>query len=226
MSKYSSCYFLAAAFLCSLVAGSGLAADEKRDVEKSVDDALRTLRNFKNDPDMGWFRDHLPDAQALFIVPKQVKGGFIFGGSGGRGVLIKREGNQWVGPAFYNMGAGSVGLQVGVQVSEVVLMVLTKRGVDAFLSTKFQLGGDVSVAAGPVGAGAQGATADIQGFTRSKGAFAGFSFEGAVITPSNGRNETYYDAKGVSPSDILVRHKVENGHAKALLAEAAKSKSP
>jgi lipid-binding SYLF domain-containing protein len=193
-------------------------ADEKADARNLVDQALETVRNFENDPEMGWFRDHVKEAQALFIVPTRVKGGLIFGGSGGRGLLVKREGDEWIGPAFYTMGSGSVGLQIGVEVSEVILLVMTHNGADAFLSTKAQLGADASVAAGPVGAGAEGATADIQGFARSKGAYAGVSFEGAVISPDDSRNRAYYGQQ-VSPTDILVRRKVSNEYASRLLQE-------
>jgi lipid-binding SYLF domain-containing protein len=119
------------------------------------------------------------------------------------------------------MGSGSVGLQIGVEVSEVILLVMTQNGVDAFLSTKVQLGADVSVAAGPVGAGAEGATADIQGFARSKGVYAGLSFDGAVISPDDSRNRAYY-GEDVSPSDILVRKKVHSEHASPLLEEVSK----
>jgi lipid-binding SYLF domain-containing protein len=191
-------------------------ASEKADARDAVTQALETVRNFKTDPEMEWFRDHVEDAQALFIVPQRIKGGLIFGGSGGRGVLVKRDDDEWVGPAFYTMGSGSVGLQIGVEVSEVILLVMTQKGVDAFLSTKAQLGADASVAAGPVGAGAQTATADVQGFARSKGAFAGVSFEGAVISPDDSRNEAYYGEE-VTLSDILVRRKVHNDHASRLL---------
>ena len=96
--------------------------------------------------------------------------GFIFGGSGGRGVLVARDGRAWAGPAFYNLATASVGFQAGVDVSEVIIVVMTDRGFNSLLSTSFKVGGEASVAAGPVGAGAGSTvTADLISFTRARG---------------------------------------------------------
>jgi lipid-binding SYLF domain-containing protein len=108
------------------------------------------------------------------------------------------------------MGAGSVGFQIGVDVSEVVMLVMTEKAVNALLSSSFKLGGDVSVAAGPVGAGAgSNITADVISFARAKGVYAGISLEGAVIAPDGKANEAFY-GKPASPVDILVRRNVES----------------
>lgn len=193
-------------------------ADEAAEAKVVVSNANQTFSNFIKDPDMVWFRNNLNKAHGLLIVPKLGRGGFIIGGSGGRGLLLARdsESGRWSEPAFYTMGSASIGLQIGGEVSEVILVVMSKRGVDAFLSTKAQLGADMSVAAGPVGTGTRAATADILSFARSKGAFAGLTVEGSIVEPDDTRNTAYY-GKAVSPVDILIRHSVNNPHSDELV---------
>jgi len=160
----------------------------------------------------------------VFIVPQLLKAGFIFGGSGGSGVMLSRDksSGKWSNPAFYTMGSVTFGLQIGGQAAEVVLLILTQKGMDAMLSTKFQLGGDVSVAAGPVGAGAQAATTDIIQFSRTKGVFGGLTLEGAVIAIRDKWNHAYY-GKETSPLDILVKRTVRNKNAAALVQTVTKT---
>ena len=187
------------------------AADEAAEARVVVNNANRTFSNFINDPNMVWFRNNLNKARGLLIVPKLGRGGFIIGGSGGRGLLTVRDhdSGRWSEPAFYTMGTASIGLQIGGDLSEVILVIMSERGVDALLSTKAQLGADMSVAAGPVGTGTRAATTDVLSFARSKGAFAGLTVEGSIISPDDTRNTAYY-GKAVSPVDILVRHSVNN----------------
>jgi lipid-binding SYLF domain-containing protein len=196
--------FIIAALAFAAMPVSGHAEDKPQEI---VDGAVTTLNNFSSDPNMSWFQKHIKDARGVFIVPSLVKAGFILGGSGGSGVLLTRvpDTPKWSYPAFYTMGSGSFGLQAGVEKAEVVLLVMTEKGVNAMLSNKFQLGADASVAAGPVGIGAQAATADILQFSRSKGIFGGLTVEGAVIAPREKWNQAYY-GKELSPVDILVRH--------------------
>ena len=121
----------------------------------------------------------------MLISPSITRAGFVVGGSGGDALLLARDdGGRWAGPAFYNMGTASVGFQAGVDQSEVVILVMNEKALDALLSRSVKLGGDASVAAGPVGVGASGTVnADMITFSRSKGLFAGVSLEGAVISP-------------------------------------------
>ena len=198
-------------------------AQEPTKSEKVVTKAQQSFDNFAADPDMSWFRSHLKKAKALLVVPEQLKAGFILGGSGGSGVLLARDTKgAWSQPAFYGMGSGSIGLQIGAQVSEVALLIMTQKGIDALLSTKVQLGGDISVAAGPVGAGAQAATTDVVAFARNKGVFGGISLEGSVISPRNKLNREYY-GKEVRPVDILVRRDVNNPQAAPLVTAVTKT---
>ncbi len=189
-------------------------ADEAAAAQMVVDNANRTFTHFIDDPDMVWFRNNLGKARGLMIVPKLGRGGFIIGGSGGRGLLLGRDvqTGRWSQPVFYTIGSASIGLQIGGDQSEVILLILSNRGLDAMLSTKAQMGADMSVAAGPVGTGTRAATTDVLSFARSKGAFAGLTVEGSIITPDDARNTAYY-GKAVSPLDVLIRHSVNNPRA-------------
>ena len=135
--------------------GTALASSEKdrRKAEEIVTRAEKTFKDFASDPDMSWFRDNLKKAKGILIVPTMGKGGLIFGGYGGSGALIGHDENkgEWTYPAFYTMGAVTFGLQIGGAADQVILVIMTKKGMDAMLSTEFKLGADASVAAGPVG---------------------------------------------------------------------------
>lgn len=185
--------------------------------QELVSQGTITFKNFMHDPNMAWFRDNVNQAKGIFIVPQMLRAGFVFGGSGGSGVLMTRDQktSTWSYPAFYTMGSVSWGLQIGADASEIILMIMTDRGINAMLSTEFKLGGDISVAAGPVGIGAKAKTVDILAFGRSKGLFGGVSIEGTVIAPRNDWNSQYY-GKPVGPVDILIRRTVSNPQADQL----------
>ena len=187
----------------------------------TVDKSLVTFRNFWADKDMEWFHDNLKDAKAVLIVPSLLKAGLILGGSGGSGVLIARDEKtgDWSQPAFYTLGSVTFGLQVGGESAEVIMMVRTQKALDALFTSQFKLGGDMSVAAGPVGTGASGAvTADIVSFAKSKGLFAGLNLEGSVVKVSEDSNRAYY-GKDVSPLDIIVKKTVSNPNSNNLRVE-------
>jgi lipid-binding SYLF domain-containing protein len=208
-----------------LLAGNGVAAraDNATNSRFLVDKARMTLVDFEKAKDMDAFRDLLKDAKGVFIAPQILKGAFFVGGSGGSGVFMVRESRsgEWSQPAFYTIGSVSWGLQIGGQASEVVLLAMTDRGVNALLSSSVKLGVDASVAAGPVGIGASAATenvsADILSFARAKGLFAGISLDGAIVKVRDGMNHAYYGAH-VTPTDILVTRKVANRHSAPLIS--------
>jgi lipid-binding SYLF domain-containing protein len=184
-----------------------------------VDEATITLGNFAAAPEMEWFRDNVDGAKAVLIMPNQVKGGFIVGGSGGSGVLLtKGDDGSWSYPAFYSIGSATLGLQIGGEVSELVLLVMTEAGKQSLLSPSLKLGADASVAAGPIGVGAKAQTADILAFARSKGLYGGLNLEGAVVTPRSEWNQAYYD-RPVTPAEILVDRDAQNPHADSLRQE-------
>lgn len=192
-----------------------------------VDQARITFESFMGDPNMAWLRENLHAAKGLLIVPNLLKAGFVFGGSGGSGVLIvpdPKTGN-WSEPAFYNVGSVTFGLQIGGESAEVIMFLRTQKAVDRMLTSRFKIGGDTSIAVGPVGAGASAnVMADIVSFSRSRGAFAGLSLQGAVISPRNDWNSSYF-GKEVRPVDILITRSVSNPGSAGLreaVARAAK----
>lgn len=189
--------------------------------QKLVADARTTLSNFLRDPDQTWIQQNLSRARGVLIAPQIVRAGFIFGGSGGRGVLVARDGRIWAGPAFYDLVTASVGFQAGIDVSEAVIIVMTEKGLSSLLSPSFKIGGDASIAAGPVGAGAKAdITADLIAFTRAKGVYGGLNLEGTVVNTNDGWNSVYY-GRSVLPPDILIRKSVTNPNAAPLLQEVA-----
>jgi len=194
-----------------------------------VDKARMTLENFLSDEDTRMFKEYAKKALGLYIVPDLYKGAWIFGGSGGRGVLFVRDMDtgKWAGPAFYDLGSVSVGFQFGGQKSEVIMLVMTRKGIESLFSTTIKLGGDASVAMGPVGKGLQGATApslnvDYISYARNMGVFLGMSLDGAVIKENYNWNRAYY-GKPVRPLDILVAKKVANPHSNKIRTALAKA---
>jgi len=214
---------IAAALVLALAAP--VSADDAMDAKQLVERAKLTIDSFAADKMMGApVKKFLKTAKGVFISPQVLRGAFIIGVSGGSGVLLVRDAKgNWNGPAFYTMGEASFGLQAGGDASEVVLLIMTDRGVNAMLSSSVKLGADASVAAGPVGAGAQASSAnisvDILTFTRAKGLYGGVSLEGAVVATRDGLNEAFYGKKDLKPNDILVLKTVMNPAANPLLAD-------
>ncbi len=197
-------------------------ASDKSDSEILIDKATATVKGFAADESLKWFSKNAQAAKAILVIPQSIKGAFLVGGAGGTGVLVSREGDTgaWGQPAFYTLGSLSVGIQIGAESSEVILLVMTERGMESLLASSFKLGADVSVAVGPEGAGVKAKTADILSYSKSKGAFVGASLDGAVIKTRDKLNEAYY-GKAVSPTDILIRKNVSNPHSDALRAAVA-----
>ncbi|MCC6869080.1 MAG: lipid-binding SYLF domain-containing protein [Burkholderiales bacterium] len=210
----------AVALLASCATTESVSSSEP---ETLVAEAQTTLNNFLRDPDQTWVQRNLDRAKAVLIAPRIVKAGFIFGGSGGRALLVAKDGRTWVGPAFYNLATASVGFQAGVEVSEAVILVMTDKAFNSLMASSFKLGGDASIAAGPVGAGAKSdVTADLIAFTRSKGVYGGLNLDGTVVHANTAWNDAYYGGSNVLPPDILIRKTVRSPKSAALLAEVTK----
>jgi lipid-binding SYLF domain-containing protein len=193
------------------------------DQQKLIGEAEKTLSNFLRDPDMTWLQNNIGRAKAVLIAPSIVKAGFIIGGSGGRAVLVANNGGKWAGPAFYTLATASIGFQAGVEASEAVTLVMTEKGFNSLLSSSMKIGGDASVAAGPVGAGAKSdIVADLVTFSRSKGVYGGLNLDGTVVAVSEDWNTAFYGKK-VLPPDILIKGAVSNKAADPLLAAVAKA---
>ena len=218
---------LFAIIISAMVFGFAIPATAAEPIEQQglVDQARVTFDSFMKDENQAWLKENLSQAKGLLIIPSLLKAGFFIGGSGGSGVLIVKNDKtgQWSQPAFYTLGAGSLGIQFGAEAAEVIMMVRTQKAVDALFTSSFKLGGDTSIAVGPVGAGVKSnIVADILSFTRTKGAYAGVSLEGSVIKTKDKWNEAYY-GKAVSPVDIIAKHSVSNPGSKNLLTSVTKA---
>jgi lipid-binding SYLF domain-containing protein len=204
-------------------------ADDAADTKQLVEKSKLSFDNFVAAKDLAGFRDLMKKARGVFISPQMLEGAFVFGVSGGSGVFVVRDPQTgaWNGPAFYTIGEVSFGLQAGGKASEVIMLAMTERGVNALLSPSVKLGADVGVAAGPVGAGASAATANISAdiiiYSLSKGLYGGISLEGAVVGVRNEWNEVYYKKPGVTPTDILIRKEVSNPESAKLIAAVSKA---
>ena len=217
--RYTGVVALAAA--ASLFAASSVQAQAEQ--QALITSAETSFSNFLRDPEMKWIQQNLSRAKAVIIAPEILKAGFIFGGSGGRAVVLARDpkSGKWVGPVFYSMATVSVGFQAGIQVSEALTLVMTEKGFNSLLATSFKMGGDASIAAGPVGAGAKSdVVADLITFSRAKGIYGGVNFDGTVVTTLDDWNTAYYGKKVLAP-DVLVRMDVSNKNASKLLAQVS-----
>jgi len=217
---------IAAAFVA--VAAASLfpvSASAQSEQQRLVNAADVTLSNFMRDPQMTWLQENIGRARGVLIAPEIVRAGFIFGGSGGRAVLLANEGGKWRGPAFYTMATGTVGFQAGVSVSESITLIMSEKALNAMMAANFRMGGDASVAAGPVGAGAKSdIAADMIAFTRARGIYGGVNLNGTLVNLSDDWNRAYY-SKPVQPIDIFVRGAVSNPDADRLRGAIAKAAS-
>ena len=182
--------------LAVLIAGPAWAQEEEQIV---IDKAKLAVERMRIDPDYRKINELLLRSYGALIVPEMIKAGFILGGEGGEGVLLRRdaETGRWGYPAFYDFGAGSIGLQVGVSASEVIFLFMTKDGLELAMSDKMKFGADAGIAVANLGGGAEASTttnleADIYAFSKSQGAYAGVSFEGAAIVPDQDAAHRYY----------------------------------
>ena len=174
--------------------------------------AARVFGEIMETPDKGLPQELLERAECVAVFPSVLKAGFIFGGRGGRGVASCRTADGWSAPAFFNLGGGSFGLQIGAQSTDFILLFMNKGGLSSLLSDQFTMGGDVSVAAGPVGRQAGASTdlklnAQILSYSRSKGLFAGLELKGVVIKPDKDDMRDVYGA-GVTAKDVLKENKI------------------
>ncbi|HWG21736.1 MAG TPA: lipid-binding SYLF domain-containing protein [Terracidiphilus sp.] len=160
--------------------------DNKDNATDRLDNAANVLHEVMATPDKGIPQEVMDGAKCVAVVPHMVKGGFVFGAEGGRGVATCRTANGWSAPAFFTVAGGSWGLQIGVEGIDLVMIFQNDHGMEHLLNSKFQVGGDASAAAGPVGRHASANTdwkmnAEILTYSRAKGAFAGLALNGAAV---------------------------------------------
>jgi lipid-binding SYLF domain-containing protein len=196
-------------------------ADAKR--QSLVDSSLATARKVLGGPDFPDAAKLMVNAKGVLIIPELVQGGFILGAAGGRGVLMGKTatgGGGWSFPAFYGMGSGSIGLQAGGKVSEIVFIIRNEKGLQAILDHKFKVGAEAGVTMVAVGIGLEGATsaaggADIVAFANSQGLFAGASIEGSYLDADNDWNALYY-GPGATAKTVVVDRRFTNPGAEPL----------
>jgi SH3 domain-containing YSC84-like protein 1 len=211
--------------LAITVAPPSAAASGATEAQGIVDKARVAFTDFINDKNFTWYHKNLNKAKALLIFPQIFKAGYFVGGSGGTGVLVVRDEKtgDWSQPAFYTLGSVSLGLQIGAESAETIMMVMSKKAVDSLYTSSLKIGGDTSIAVGPVGEGAEGnLTADFISFTKSKGLYAGLNLEGSVIEIREGLNKAYY-SKSVRPVAIIVKKSASNKGAAELLSTLKES---
>jgi lipid-binding SYLF domain-containing protein len=200
-------------------------AKDRQEAQGLVDKAKVTFNDFMRSKEYTWLHSHLKNAKGLLIYPQVLKAGFILGGSGGTGVLVVKDPKtgDWSDPAFYTIGSVSFGLQIGGEAAEVIVMAMSDKAIDSLMASSVKLGGDTSIALGPVGVGAKGnVTADFISFAKSKGLYAGLNLEGSVVDVRESLNKAYY-GKDVRPVDIIVKKEVSNKGAAALRAAVKKA---
>lgn len=219
--------FLMACLLLGPV--STATAADRAEAQAIVDKSTGALTDLMGDEHFPWLHGYIKSAKGVLIFPQILKGGFILGGSGGTGVVMTRnsETGTWGDPAFYTLGSATFGFQFGGEAAELVMVAMTQKAIDSLLASTLKLGGDTSVALGPIGGGAKGSvtipevTADFVSFAKTKGLYAGLNLEGSLLEVRDGLNSAYY-GKEVKPADILVKKSVHNSGADGLRAALQK----
>ena len=205
-------FLLICALVILSVAGSPLAqtgrernAKKTREAANQSAKAARVFDQIMATREKSISRDLLDRAEAVAVFPSVFKAGFIVGGRGGSGVISRRVAGGWSAPAFFDLGGGSIGLQIGASSTDYILLFMNENAVGSLLGDKFEIGGEGSAAAGPIGRSASASTdvklnAQILSYSRSRGAFAGLELKGVVIKPDNEDNLQVY---GMNARDIL-----------------------
>jgi lipid-binding SYLF domain-containing protein len=187
-----------------LVISANLAAAQRssrlQDAARHAQEASEVFTQIMNVRERANPKELLDKSEAIAVFPDVVKAAFIIGGKGGQGLISKRTAKGWSAPAFFNIGGGSFGAQIGATKTDYVLLIMNQEGLKGLLEDKFELGGEVGIAAGPVGREAAASTnttldAGILSYSRSRGAFIGAALKGAVISPDNHLNEAVYNMK-------------------------------
>lgn len=209
--------------LLSLLGTGPARADDQQEI---VTEAAEIIQAIQEIPEQAIPPRLLRHAGGIAIIPGMVKAGFLVGGAHGKGVvLVQAAEGKWSDPAFISLSAGSLGLQIGVQSTDVVLVFKNRKSVQDLANGKFTLGGDANVAAGPVGRSAEAATdaklkSEIYSYSRSRGLFAGVSLEGSVLEIDDGANSSFYDSSDITAAQIFARHGDSAPRGVAMLKQA------
>jgi lipid-binding SYLF domain-containing protein len=204
--SFASCLLLTLCLMAtSAEAQSKKTAKRINEATTRAQKAARVFTEIMAAPDKAIPKDLIDNAEAVAVFPNVIKAGFILGGRGGSGVISRRVKGGWSAPAFFKLGGGSIGLQIGASSTDFVLLFMNEEALKGLLEDKLEIGGEGSVAAGPVGRAASASTnltldAGILSYSRSKGLFAGLELKGVVIDPDNDVNGAVYNMKA---GDIL-----------------------
>jgi lipid-binding SYLF domain-containing protein len=215
---------LAASFLAASLAPFAARADSPQHL---VDSATLSLESMMGGAEGTQAQDFLRKAKAVVICPNIFRAGFFFGGEGGSCVMVARAAaGSWSNPAFYTLGSGSFGLQIGVQNAQILMLVMTKGGLNAFLNSQFKIGADAGLTVATLGAGVNGSmstalNADILSISKTQGLYGGISLEGSVIANDAGSEQSYYGNVSDARS-IVVNMQASNPGANPLRAMLAK----
>ena len=210
---------LSLSLFSTFIAAQKKTGNDLRDAVERVEKASDVMDKIMKIRDKSIPRDLLAKAKAVVVFPGSIKGAFIVGGQGGKGIAVRRIGNGWSAPAFLNMAGGSVGLQIGGAKTDYVMLIMNDKGMKGLLEDNWEIGGEGSVAAGPIGrttAASTNATLDagILTYSRSKGAFAGISLKGVMITSDKDLNTAVYQK---TPREILGEPAIPASEAPATL---------
>jgi lipid-binding SYLF domain-containing protein len=221
MKKFSILSAAAGAFALTLAGAASAMASDQTEV---LAQATRTVVNLKHDPSFAQAHDMLRHARAVLIIPKLVKGGFIFGAEGGDGVLVERRGGHWSQPAFYTLGSASFGLQAGLEQAQIVLLIMSDRALRGIEQSKFKIGAAADITVVTLSGGAEGATSgnlsgDIIAWTSATGAYGGLTFNGSIVDDKSDWDAQFY-GRPASVSDI-VNNRVHNPATAGLRSELA-----
>jgi lipid-binding SYLF domain-containing protein len=205
------------------------AGSAREDATDRLDKATTVLHEIMGMPDKGIPEEVLEHAKCVAVIPHMVKGGFVFGAKGGKGVATCRTAAGWSAPAFITISGGSWGLQIGIEAVDVVLIIQNDKGMQKLLSSNFQVGGDASAAAGPVGRHAEAGTdwkmdTEILTYSRAKGVFAGLTLEGASIRQDTDSRHAIY-GRGVTTEALLLGKVSAPAAAQPFLAEVRGAKA-
>lgn len=198
------------------------AGQDYQDLREQITRATTTIESMTRSDEFRELQALLPKARAVIILPQVIKGGFILGGKAGSGVLlVKGVDGTWSPPGFLTLAAGSIGLQIGGSVSQMVFTIMNDGALDAVLTNAFKFGGDIQVAAGTIGKGVEASTtsnlnADIYAYSDSVGLFGGGALEGAALITNKEANASYYRTPGVTMDDIVLARKYNNPDADIL----------
>src|SRR6202165_3873796 len=207
----------------------GWSASGREDATDRLDKATQMMHEIMGMPNNGIPEEVLQHAKCIAVVPHMVKGGFVFGGKGGKGVATCRTASGWSAPAFITISGGSWGLQIGVEAVDVVLIIQNEKGMQKLLSSNFQIGADASAAAGPVGRHAEAGTdwkmdTEILTYSRAKGAFAGLTLEGASLRQDSDSEHAIY-GRNATTRAILLGKVAAPSAARPFLAEIREAKA-